>query len=347
MTMRISSRLPELLAIGAAIALGLLALVDAAPVLRASLAAFLLLIAVPVGALLLLLIHRLTGGHWGEAAAPRLRRAAALLPLAALFVLPALLAPAPVFEWARDPSTVRHPDVARWYLDPAAFMLRTLVTLGLWSAFALLAAHRPERLGKPLAALGLLLFGLTVSTAGVDWVLSLDPRFRSTAFPMSLAVSWLLAGSTLLGHERASGDETDAAKLMATFALGLLYLDAMQFLVAYTGNLPDIAAWYGRRSGAWPTAAILAAFAGAGLAPVLAVLRENWRASHRLRRRVGVCVLAGLAARTLWLVVPEWDAGPAFWAALPLWLLLASTLAILAPRLDRTVQRRGEVTHGA
>ena len=43
--------------------------------------------AVPVGSLVLILIHRVTGGRWGEALAPALRPAAALVPLAALAFL--------------------------------------------------------------------------------------------------------------------------------------------------------------------------------------------------------------------------------------------------------------------
>ena len=69
---------------------------------------------------------------------------------------------------------------------------------------------------------------------------------------MSTAISHLLAGTAWAGpftDDQSSGS-ADLLKLTGAFALGLLYLDLMQFLVTYDGNLPDKAAWYVRRSDA-------------------------------------------------------------------------------------------------
>ena len=331
----------------AALLLLLLALAPAAA-LRGLLAAALFAIGIPAGALLLLLIHALTGGRWGEAAGPVLRSAAGAMPVAALAFLPLLFGLSILYPWAADPSTARHADVAALYLNGPGFILRTLLVLGLWSVLA----RRARRPVTPLlAGLGLLAYGITVTVAGIDWVMSLDPTFEATAFPMSLAVSHLLSGAAFLAvFGKGDALASDCFKLMAAFGLGLLYLDFMQFLVAYDGNLPGKAAWYLRRGeGIWPIVAGLSALCSA--LPLVAVSRGPWRRSGLVLRATGAAVLLGQFARTLWLVAPQWPAS--FLAALAtiLALLALGTLAPAAtkpgalPRLSRA--RRQGAVHGA
>ncbi|WP_152047083.1 hypothetical protein [Aureimonas psammosilenae] len=335
---RLDRRYLGLIAAGLVLALAIL---DQAAVIRGLFAGFLVLLAVPTGATLLLLIHRLTGGEWGKAARPALGGAALLLPAVSLLALPALLLPGDVFRWIADPSTIRHEDVAHWYLNAPGLVLRSALTLGLWNVLALLAALAPHRLSKALAGLGLLLFGLTVSTAAMDWVLLLDPRFKSTAFAMSWSLAFLLAGAGWVAASGVGGKATgDIAKLLVTFALGLLYLDLMQFLVAYDGNLPDQAAWYLRRATPFGVTAIGLVFVSAALLPFVASLKGDWRNSARIQRIVGISAILGTALRTLWWTAPEWQPGPVFWAS----VLLSGVVALgLAQALGRARIRGGRL----
>lgn len=327
----------------------LVAIFDGPAVLRGLLAGFLLLAAVPTGSMLLLLIHRCTGGRWGDVLAPDLRAAAAVLPAIALLMLPVILLPSLVYPWAADPSMVRHADVAALYFNAPGFALRSVAALGCWSLFAGLAAFRPQRLTVPLAGLGLALFGLTVSFAAVDFVIALDPRFKSTAFAMSLSVSFLLAGGGFAAAHGASAEvRADLAKLLAAFALGLLYLDLMQFLVAYDGNLPDQAAWYLRRATPVGIATVAVACLAAVVAPFLAVMRADWRGSAVVQRAVGVLVLLGTGLRTLWWTVPEWPAGPLFWLSLALTpAVVAGLVAWIGFALRGGFAKRRRLAHGA
>ncbi|KAB0682974.1 hypothetical protein [Aureimonas leprariae] len=327
----------------------LIAIFDAHAAARGLLAGFLLLVAVPAGSMLLFLIHRLTGGRWGAALEPVLRPAAALLPAVALLMVPVLLLPHLVYPWAADPSTIRHADVAALYFNAPSFALRSVAALGVWGFFASLVAFRPARLTVPLAGVGLALFGLTVSFAAVDFVIALDPRFKSTAFAMSLSVSFLLAGAGFAAATGApSQARADLAKLLAALALGLLYLDLMQFLVAYDGNLPDQAAWYLRRATPLGVATLGLASIGAVAAPFLAVMRSGWRGSAAIQRAVGFAVLAGTALRTLWWTVPELAPSPLFWLAVALTpLVVAGLAAWIAFAMNRGVGVERRVAHGA
>src|SRR5947209_174913 len=55
---------------------------------------------VPIGSMTLLLIHRLTGGPWGVAAAPVLRQAAAMMAQVALAFVPVIATLSRVYPWA-------------------------------------------------------------------------------------------------------------------------------------------------------------------------------------------------------------------------------------------------------
>ena len=80
------------------------------PLLRGWLVAFAIWSPVPIGSMILLLIHCLTGGKWGQAAAPILRPAAALTPVVALAFVPVLVGLRHIYPWAADPSAIHGVD---------------------------------------------------------------------------------------------------------------------------------------------------------------------------------------------------------------------------------------------
>ncbi|WP_062111831.1 hypothetical protein [Aureimonas sp. AU40] len=314
----------------AALALLLAVSLPVAPVAapRIAHAAFLALLPVPMGCVLLLLVHALTGGEWGRSARPALLAGAGYLPFVCCLALPPLLFMPSVFLWAGSPELIAKADAARFYFSAPALALRTLVTLGLWNGLAVFVIRR-ERPSPALAGFCLLVFGVSVSTAGVDWVLALAEPLRSTAFPMSLAISFLLAGAAFAGGSATGERAEDWAKLTATFALGLTYLDAMQFLVAYDGNLPEQARWYGARGG-WVLSLLGLAFLLAALLPVLTVFRKSWRRAPEVRRALAVAVPVGVGLRALWFAVPSWEPGALFWLLLLVLLSATAALPILA-----------------
>ena len=86
------------LAVGIAMLLGIEALlpilgwlIPVEPLLRGWLVAFAMFSCVPIGSMTWMMIHRLTGGEWGRAAAPVLRPAAAMSPVVILLFIPVLV----------------------------------------------------------------------------------------------------------------------------------------------------------------------------------------------------------------------------------------------------------------
>lgn len=293
---------------------------------RGWLVAWLVWSAVPVGSLVLMLIHRVTGGRWGEALAPALRPAAALMPLAALAFLGVGVSLPALYPWAADPGTVK-PDIAKLYLDPALFDLRAASALVGWSLLALLCLA--GRCGPLAAALGLSFYGLTLSLVAVDWILSVEPHFTSSAFAANIALHQLLAALAWAAMASPPGlDEdraSDLAGLILATLLGVLYLGLMSYIVAWYGDLPEKAAWYLKRgTGPW-IAVLLASLATGGLLPFAALLFARIRRSAAALRVVGLLVLIGVALHLAWYVLPAYESGAGAAAA-----FAVSGLALLA-----------------
>lgn len=314
---------------------------------RGWLVAWLVWSAVPVGSLVLMLIHGVTGGRWGEALAPALRPAAALVPLAGLAFLGVALGLPALYPWAAEAGRVK-PDVARLYLDPALFDLRAALALAGWSALALL--YLAGRCGPLVAALGLSFYGLTISLVAVDWILSVDPHFTSSAFAAGIALHQILAALAWAAVASPPGlDEAraaDLAGLILASLLGVLYLGLMSYIVAWYGDLPAKAAWYLKRgTGAW-VAVLAAAVALGGILPFAALLFARLRRSASALRVVGLLVLVGIALHLAWYVLPAYgaEAGLAALFAVPGLALLASASRPVGRRLAR-IRAAGRPRH--
>ena len=276
--------------------------------LRGWLVAFATWSLVPIGSMLLLLIHRLTGGEWGYAAAPILRPAAAMTPLVALAFVPILLALPQIYPWAANPSAIPS-DVARWYLNGPSFLIRAMITLGGWSLLGIVFA---TGLGsRLLAALGLAFFGLTISFVAVDWYLSLEPHYVATAFAAMIAIQQLLAAlavTAAIGTPAIDGKVAgDLGALLIATLLGVVYLEFMTFVVAWYGDLPEKAVWFLERSGfGWISVLITAIGAGAVL-PFAMLLLKAVRRSRQGLLIAGGLILFGTILHVAWLLLPAFD----------------------------------------
>jgi hypothetical protein len=303
------------LAIGVAVLLvasGLLAalgrLMPIAPLLRGWLVAFAIFGSIPIGSVIWLLIHRLTGGEWGIAAAPVLRPAAAMSPMLIVAFVPVLAGLHQVYPWAANPTTIPA-DVAHWYLNGTSFVLRSLIALIGWSYLALLFSAGPG--SRLLAGLGLAFFGLTISLVAVDWYLSLEPHYVATAFAAMIAVQQLLmavAVTALIGPTMIEGKVAgDLGALLLATLLGVVYLGFMTFVVAWYGDLPEKASWFSERSSSgWMSVLMMALVVGV-VAPLGMLLREHVRRNRHGLRIASVLILIGTALHFVWLLVPAFD----------------------------------------
>ena len=272
-----------------------------------------------LGCLLLTFIHRLTGGAWGRVLAPALSAGRRMVPWTLLFGVPLLFGLKHLFPWAAPDAFDEHARVLlakhATYFAPAAFRLRAAVYAVFLLGLAGLA--KPGRTASWTGPVGMILYVVTVYLLSVDWVVSLEPGWSSTAFPVIFMASQALAAlafciaATILavppGDVEAAGPGgvwKDLGNLLLGALMFWAYVAYSQFLIVWSGNLPREAAWYlHRNAGGWH--GLLIALAIVQLfVPVLLLLSKLTK-----RRTLFFAVLAGgsvlgQAVYVYWLVLP-------------------------------------------
>jgi hypothetical protein len=278
------------------------------------LAGFVFWSGIPAGSLVLLLIDRLAGGRWGAVFAPTLVPAAMLTPVLILAFLPIAFGTNALFLWRSNPASAPV-DVAHIYLTLPAFLLRTFIALLGWTLLAWMLGH--DRCNRLCAGLGLAFYGLTISLVSVDWVLSIDPRFTSSAFAAGFAVQQILSAlafaAVIAPERRGDAAVRDLAGLLIATLLGVVYIDFMAYVVAWYGNLPEKAAWYLDRAGGWVLVLTGAIVIGAVL-PFALLLSARARASRAALRVIGALILCGVWLHIIWLVLPTFESRAVIWA---------------------------------
>ena len=159
----------------------------------AYLAAYWFWLSVSLGCLAISMIHHLTGGGWGVPIRRILESASSTVVVMAVLFLPILLGMRTLFVWV-DPEVIAHDEILQkklWYLNLGFFQVRALVYFALWIVTALVAnaltstpnvdeQQRRSQSLKLVSGPGLVLLGLSLTFASVDWAMSLEPHWFSS-----------------------------------------------------------------------------------------------------------------------------------------------------------------------
>ncbi|MGN6570238.1 MAG: hypothetical protein ACTHLO_02360 [Pseudolabrys sp.] len=339
---------PLLVAVAALIGMGIFLLVAPKAAAGGWLAAFLFWSGIPLGGLLLMLIHALTGGRWGYRFAPEFIPSAAALPLMAFLSIPILAALPGFYPWVFGHGGV-HADVHRWYLNAPFFIGRTAVAFVGWTALAFVLPRLAGPTQTIIAGLGLIFHGVAVSILGYDWVLSLAPHFTSSSFGATLAFAQLasaLAWTAIVARDNGDPAFGDLGGLLLAALLGLTYVNFMALLIVWYGDVPERVNWFVERTHAlWIAFAVLA-FLLVSVVPIFALFLGRWRRSPRALRPIAVVVLAGLALFDIYLVVPAFDPLALGAAAVAIVAIGALLVAFLAMPWARAPLRQWRMRHG-
>src|SRR4029077_10442415 len=119
------------------------------------------------------------------------------------------------------------------------------------------ADPRPAQRMQALSGPGLVIYGLTMSFAAVDWIMSLDPTWSSTIFGALVATGQMLPALGLaialaswfaarppLAEMATAGTAYDLGNLLLTFVMLWAYMTFSQLLSIWSGNLPEEISWY-------------------------------------------------------------------------------------------------------
>jgi hypothetical protein len=283
------------------------------------------------------MLQYLTGGRWGALLRRLLESSSRTLILLAVLFVPVLLGVNYLYKWTHEDLGHRS-----YYLNVPAFAARALVYFAVWVTISFFLNRwsrgeegEPPRRFRLLSAWGLVLFGLTITFASIDWVMSLEPHWYSSIYPVlfatgqvmaglafAVAVLLLLATYPAVGRWLGPAPLRDLGNLLLAFVMLWAYMAISQFLLIWSGNLPEENVWYIKRSEhGWQVVALALAVLHFTL-PFLLLLSRDVKQS-----RGGLLAVAGLIlvmhfVDVLWWVQPAFEGGLYFW-----WLLDVVALA--------------------
>ena len=294
---------------------------------------FIFCLGLALGSLGLLMLQYLSGGQWGLVGRRVFEAASGTLPLLALFFIPVLIGMPTLFKWTNE-ELVRGDQILQAkepYLNVTFFIVRAVIYFLFWIVSAWLlnkwssAQDRGEESVTPagmvrfrtLSGPGLLILVLTITFATTDWVMSLDPHWFSTIFGLMFTAGFGLSAFALtiavlasVGPEGAFAGILnkrhfhDLGKLLLAFTMLWAYLNFSQFLIIWSGNLPEEIPWYiERMRGGWGVVAILL-IVGHFFLPFLLLLSADIKKQPRLLARVAMFILAMRLMDTMFLIGP-------------------------------------------
>lgn len=285
-------------------------------------------VAVPLGCLGLLLLHVLVGGPWGWAVRRPLRATLPTLPLMGVLFLPLVPGVDHLYAWASAaPSGDPALAFREAYLSTPFFLLRAAGFFAVWIVVGMLLYRWSRRQAPPegtappvrlrrLAAGGMVVYVVTVSFAAVDWVGSLATGWYSSLFGLYVLNAQVLTAmaAMVLLASRAAARATDDASWpgvlndLGNLLLALVvlhgYLAFSQFLIIWSGNLPDQVVWFLPRSrGVWGTVLVMLVVAHLAV-PMAALLVRRVKRTPALLGGVAALLLAARVVDTAWWVLP-------------------------------------------
>ncbi|MHC4441150.1 MAG: hypothetical protein ACYTA5_01010, partial [Planctomycetota bacterium] len=300
---------------------------------------FTFLWSIVLGSLFFVALQHLTHSVWSVG----LRRVAEMFAspmwLVGILLVPVLLfgvfpEQIHVYPWL-DVGEVEHNHLLQGkqaYLNFPFFAIRAIAFFILWIGFAVFyirtslkqdhgqaGAEATVKMRK-MSAPFMLIFALTVTFAGIDWIMSLNPYWFSTIFGVyifsGMAVASLsaitiavvyLRKSGRLGGEVVTDDHLyNLGALLFAFVCFWAYIAFSQYMLIWYGNIPEESFYMVRRmEGGWLRVSI-------GLAmvrffvPFVVLLSRRAKMNPTILLWISMLMLAGQLLDLYWLIMPEY-----------------------------------------
>ncbi len=248
------------------------------------LTAYTTFLTVALGGLVFVLLQFVTRAGWSVTVRRLAEHVTGTLPLFLVLFVPVLVGMEELFPWygfgaggagghgGGHDALLAHKQP---WLNAGSFYLRAALYLVIWSALgwwlrreSIRQDREPHR-GDPaitkrlqiVSAPGLVVYGVTVTLASFDFVMSLDPHWYSTIFGVYLfsgalvsLLALLVVLAVALGRRRGplAGVVTpehyhDVGKLLFGFVVFWAYIAFSQFMLIWYGNIPEETAWFAHR----------------------------------------------------------------------------------------------------
>ena len=312
----------------AAVVTAALAIANPARFFQSYLVAYVWVVGIPLGCFGLMTLHHLSSGAWGLMIRRIFEAATRTLPALAILFVPVAIGMRTLYPWARHDEKLE--GFSAKYLTPQGFVIRAAVAFAFWSIFAFVLSRmslrqdetgdkRLRRRMQQVSAGAVCVYVVVMTLCAVDWLMSLSPGWASTIYGFYVIVGQVIAALAFIIlialylssrpplEGRFRGDHFhDYGKLLLAFIMIWAYFSLSQFIIIWSGNLPDETSWYmGRMIGGWRMCSLVLILVHFVL-PFVLLLSRNLK-----RDRVRLAQVAALVLVARWLDV-FWLAAPAF-----------------------------------
>jgi len=245
---------------------------------------------IALGSMVIVMIRHMTGGGWGTVIRRILGASMRTMPLLIVLFIPyAIFAVPRLYPWAlwtvspeliTNPAIREHLDKHQFilhdYLTKNGFYIRAVIYFAIWFLLQYLLSKFSFEHNKPpfadksarfkmVSAPGIILYALTITFAIIDWVMSFDPSWISTIYGLIFVAGQLITSLAfaivieriLFKYEPMRSllkpnYVHDHGNFMLAFTMVWAYFSFSQWLIIWSGNLPDEITWYFRRlHGGW------------------------------------------------------------------------------------------------
>lgn len=291
-----------------------------------------------LGSATLLYLHNSIRALWGLSILRFLEASTRLLPWMALGMIPILIAvwTGHLYDWA-NPDIVKHwdplhQDKAKFYLNATGFTIRQICYWAFWiytttrlrNSSVLQDKTMNERLGRERASFAApigVIHVIVVTFAYTDWLLSLT-NFYSTMYGAWNITKNILAALSLFtilvlaNRDRKPFSDIVTPELtrdLGNFTLGWVmfwgYTSLDQFLIIWSGNLPDEILFYTSRfeGGLVYVGALIVAFQF--FAPFLALITGRTKRTPEIMLKVAIWIFVMRLIDTWYDIVPFFRRG--------------------------------------
>lgn len=309
-------------------------IIEAERFYQSFLLAFTWCLGLTLGCMAVLMVYHLTGGKWGTVLRRVLEAGTRTLPLMVVLFIPILIGMRHLYPWAR-PEVVAGDEhlqhLAHSYLRPSLFIFRAVIYFAIWW----LLIHRMNRISdrqdrpplenfdvrlRRISGPGEVLYAFTITFAVVDWVMSVDPHWMSTIYGLlfmagqglmalcfAVVIGSLLKPYAPMAEAWQSEQFHDQGKLMLAFTMLWGWFSLSQWLIIWSGNLPEEISWYLNRTRGgweyWGFAVILVQFC----IPFALLLSRDMKMNWRTLRWIALWLIAARYVDLYFIVMPSFE----------------------------------------
>jgi hypothetical protein len=296
-----------------------------------------------LGCLSALMLHHMVAGRWGFMIQRILEAGARNLLFTVLLILPILFFGMKyLYPWMPNAvetlNGIEHghhkaeglifPILNISWYNQWFFIARSVIYYAVWIALMMRLTSLSAKLDatgdqtiigrfRGASAPGLLFYVITMTFAACDWGMSLEPEWFSTIYgPLyvvgqglgTLAFSVIILNKIADDKPHAPVIKTDyfhhLGSLMCAFIVLWTYIQFSQFLITYSGNLPEEIPWYLHRQGNFFAIISVALMIFHFFLPLFILMQRRVKRARRGLLFMAKWILIARFVDVFWIIIP-------------------------------------------